>query len=81
MGIAALEDKIVQQAIVEHRIGDQRMVRLIQKWLKVGVMEEGRWFETKEGTRQGSVISPILANLYLHHVARSLGGGVAKEDS
>jgi group II intron reverse transcriptase/maturase len=53
---------------VEHRIGDRRIVRLIQKWLKAGVMEQGRWFETKEGTPQGSVISPVLANLYLHHV-------------
>jgi RNA-directed DNA polymerase len=53
---------------VEHRIGDQRIVRLIQKWLKAGVMEGGRWFETEEGTPQGSVISPILANLYLHYV-------------
>lgn len=53
---------------VEHRIGDQRIVRLIQKWLKAGVMEEGQWSETKEGSPQGSVISPILANLYLHHV-------------
>lgn len=53
---------------VEHRIADQRIVRLIQKWLKAGVMEDGRWFETKEGTPQGSVISPILANLYLHYV-------------
>ena len=52
---------------VEHRIADKRVVRLIQKWLKAGVMEEGRWFETKEGTPQGSVISPILANLYLHY--------------
>jgi len=53
---------------VEHRIADRRIVRLIQKWLKAGVMEDGRWFETKEGTPQGSVISPILANLYLHYV-------------
>jgi RNA-directed DNA polymerase len=53
---------------VEHRVADQRIVRLIQKWLKAGVMEDGRWFETKEGTPQGSVISPILANLYLHYV-------------
>src|SRR6202163_1774650 len=53
---------------VEHRIGDKRIVRLIQKWLKAGVMEQGRWFETKEGTPQGSVISPVLANLYLHYV-------------
>jgi group II intron reverse transcriptase/maturase len=53
---------------VEHRVGDKRIVRLIQKWLKAGVMEEGRWFETEEGTPQGSVISPVLANLYLHFV-------------
>ena len=53
---------------VEHRIGDRRIVRLIQKWLKAGVMEQGRWVETEQGTPQGSVISPILANLYLHYV-------------
>jgi group II intron reverse transcriptase/maturase len=53
---------------VEHRIGDKRIIRLIQKWLKAGVMEQGRWFETMEGTPQGSLISPVLANLYLHHV-------------
>ena len=44
------------------------MVRLIQKWLKAGVLEDGEWSETKEGSPQGSVISPILANLYLHYV-------------
>jgi group II intron reverse transcriptase/maturase len=53
---------------VEHRIGDRRIVRLIQKWLKAGVMEQGQWTETKEGSPQGSVISPLLANLYLHYV-------------
>jgi group II intron reverse transcriptase/maturase len=53
---------------VEHRIGDRRIVRLIQKWLKAGVMEQGRWSETEEGTPQGAVISPTLANLYLHYV-------------
>jgi RNA-directed DNA polymerase len=53
---------------VEHRIADTRIVRLIQKWLRAGVMEDGRWFETKAGRPQGSVISPILANLYLHYV-------------
>jgi group II intron reverse transcriptase/maturase len=53
---------------VEHRIGDRRIVRLIQKWLKAGVMEQGRWVETEQGTPQGSVISPILANVYLHYV-------------
>jgi group II intron reverse transcriptase/maturase len=53
---------------VEHRIGDKRIVRLIQKWLKAGVLEQGQWSETKEGSPQGSVISPVLANLYLHYV-------------
>ena len=52
---------------VEHRIGDRRVVRLIQKWLKAGVMEQGQWHKTEEGSPQGAVISPILANLYLHH--------------
>ena len=53
---------------VEHRIGDRRVVRLIQKWLKAGVLKQGQWSETKEGSPQGAVISPTLANLYLHHV-------------
>jgi RNA-directed DNA polymerase len=53
---------------VEHRIGDRRIIRLIQKWLKAGVMEQGQWAETKEGSPQGAVISPLLANLYLHYV-------------
>jgi RNA-directed DNA polymerase len=53
---------------IEHRIGDRRIVRLLQKWLKAGVLEQGRWSETEQGTPQGSVISPVLANLYLHHV-------------
>jgi RNA-directed DNA polymerase len=44
---------------VEHRIGDRRIVRLIQKWLKAGVMEQGRWDETEEGTPQGAVITPL----------------------
>ena len=52
---------------MEHRIGERRNVRLIQKWLKAGVREQGRWFEAEEGTPQGAVISPILANLYLHY--------------
>src|SRR5947209_7774095 len=47
---------------VEHRVADPRMLRLIQKWLKAGVMEEGKWSEPKTGTAQGSVISPLLAN-------------------
>src|SRR6185312_9905283 len=53
---------------VEHRVRDRRIVRLIRKWLTAGVLEEGRWFETVEGTPQGSVISPLLANIFLHYV-------------
>jgi RNA-directed DNA polymerase len=56
------------EKFVRHRIGDERLVRLIQKWLRAGVVEDGQWFETKEGTPQGAVISPLLANLYLHYV-------------
>jgi RNA-directed DNA polymerase len=44
------------------------MLRLIQKWLKAGVSEEGQWSETKVGTPQGAVASPLLANVYLHYV-------------
>ena len=53
---------------VEHRVADPRILRLIQKWLNAGVMEEGKWSETKTGTPQGSVISPTLANINLHYV-------------
>ena len=45
---------------VEHRVADSRILRLIQKWLKAGVMEEGKWSEPQTGTAQGSVISPLL---------------------
>jgi group II intron reverse transcriptase/maturase len=53
---------------VQHRVADRRVLRLIQKWLKAGVMEEGEWKSTEMGTPQGSVISPLLANIYLHYV-------------
>ena len=53
---------------VQHRVGDPRIVRLIQKWLQAGVVEEGQWSETKMGTPQGAVASPLLANVYLHYV-------------
>lgn len=53
---------------VEHRIADRRIIRLIQKWLKAGVSEEGEWTETTVGTPQGAVASPLLANIYLHYV-------------
>ena len=53
---------------VEHRVADNRILRLIQKWLKAGVSEDGEWTETKVGTPQGAVVSPLLANVYLHYV-------------
>jgi RNA-directed DNA polymerase len=53
---------------VEHRIGDPRVIRLIRKWLKAGVMEDGVLAPTEAGTPQGAVASPLLANIYLHYV-------------
>jgi group II intron reverse transcriptase/maturase len=53
---------------VEHRIADRRVVRLIQKWLNAGVMEEGKRMRVEEGTPQGGSASPLLANIYLHYV-------------
>src|ERR1700745_4111492 len=53
---------------IEHRVADRRILRLIRKWLKAGVSEDGQWSETKQGTPQGEVVSPLLANVYLHHV-------------
>jgi retron-type reverse transcriptase len=53
---------------IEHRVADRRVLRLIQKWLKAGVSEDGQWSETKQGTPQGAVVSPLLANVYLHYV-------------
>src|ERR1700687_932176 len=53
---------------VEHRIGDPRIIRLIQKWLKAGVLEDGVVTVSEKGTGQGPVISPLLANVYLHYV-------------
>jgi len=53
---------------VEHRIGDRRIVRLIQKWLRAGVLEEGKRIRSEVGTVQGGSISPLLANIYLHYV-------------
>jgi RNA-directed DNA polymerase len=52
---------------VEHRIGDKRMIRLIQKWLRAGVLEDGVVNVSEMGTAQGAVISPLLANIYLHY--------------
>ena len=57
-------DKSWLVKFVEHRVADPRILRLIKKWLKAGVMEEGKWSEPKTGSPQGSVISPLLANIY-----------------
>ena len=52
---------------VEHRIADKRVLRLVQKWLAAGVLDEGTWTETTQGTPQGATASPLLANIYLHY--------------
>jgi RNA-directed DNA polymerase len=52
---------------VEHRIGDERVVRHVKKWLNAGVLEDGKRMHTTDGTPQGSSVSPILANIYLHY--------------
>ena len=56
------------QKFLEHRIADRRMLRLLGKWLKAGVIENGIWSETVQGTPQGASASPLLANVYLHYV-------------
>jgi group II intron reverse transcriptase/maturase len=53
---------------LEHRIGDERVIRLVRKWLKAGVLEDGEWSVSETGTPQGAVASPLLANVYLHYV-------------
>src|SRR5467141_3315092 len=69
--IRSFFDSVSQQWLirfVEHRIGDRRIIRLIQKWLKAGILEDGVVTVSETGTGQGSVISPLLANVYLHYV-------------
>jgi group II intron reverse transcriptase/maturase len=53
---------------VGHRVADKRVLRLIKKWLRAGISEQGQWEPLKEGTPQGAVTSPLLANIYLHYV-------------
>jgi RNA-directed DNA polymerase len=68
--IRSFFDEISQEWLIrflEHRIGDRRIIRLIQKWLKAGILEEGVVTVSDSGTGQGSVISPMLANIYLHY--------------
>lgn len=63
-------DEVSQEWLVrfvEHRVGDRRIIRLIRKWLKAGVLEDGIVTISDKGTGQGSVISPLLANVYLHY--------------
>ena len=69
--IRAFFDTVSREWLVrflEHRIGDKRVIRLIIKWLNAGVMEAGEWRDDLRGTPQGSVVSPTLANIYLHYV-------------
>jgi hypothetical protein len=63
------QEKLV--AFVERRIGDERVVRLIRRWLAAGVLEDGKWTRSGTGTEQGGSISPLLANVYLHYVGSS----------
>ena len=68
--IRSFFDEISQEWLIrflEHRIGDRRIIRLIQKWLKAGILEDGLVTVSARGTGQGSVISPLLANIYLHY--------------
>jgi RNA-directed DNA polymerase len=68
--IRSFFDEIDQEWLIrflEHRIGDRRIIRLVQKWLKAGILEDGVVSVSDRGTGQGSVISPLLANIYLHY--------------
>jgi RNA-directed DNA polymerase len=68
--IRSFFDTVDQQWLirfVEHRVGDQRIIRLIRKWLRAGVLEDGVVTVSEKGTGQGAVISPLLANIYLHY--------------
>jgi RNA-directed DNA polymerase len=71
LGIKGFFDGISDEWLVkfiEHRIADRRVVRLIQKWLRAGVLQDGKRIRTEEGTPQGGSASPLLANVYLHYV-------------
>ena len=69
--IRSFFDSVSQEWLLRflgHRIGDERVLRLVRKWLKAGVLDDGEWSVSAEGTPQGAVISPLLANVYLHYV-------------
>jgi RNA-directed DNA polymerase len=61
-------DRAWLKTFLEHRIADKRVLRLIDKWLAAGVVEDGTWSQTVEGAPQGASVSPLLANVYLHYV-------------
>jgi len=61
-------DRAWLRRFLEHRIADKRVLRLIDKWLAAGVIEDGKWSETLSGSPQGASVSPLLANVYLHYV-------------
>ena len=61
-------DQCWLEKFLEHRIADKRMLRLLRKWLKAGVIEDGKWSQTPEGAPQGASASPLMANVYLHYV-------------
>ena len=61
-------DRSWMTRFLEHRIGDRRVLRLIQKWMSAGVIENGELVDTREGTPQGASVSPLLSNVYLHYV-------------
>jgi group II intron reverse transcriptase/maturase len=69
--ISSFFDKLDHEWLIkfiEHRVADQRVLRLIRKWLNAGVLEQGEWKCSEEGTPQGGSASPLLANIYLHYV-------------
>ncbi len=69
--IRSFFDEVSQEWLlrfVEHRVGDRRIIRLIRKWLRAGILEDGVVSVSEKGTGQGAVISPLLANIYLHYV-------------
>jgi RNA-directed DNA polymerase len=69
--IRACFDNVSHEWLVkflQHRVGDPRVLRLIQRWLRAGVSEDGQWSEATAGVPQGAVASPLLANVYLHYV-------------
>ena len=71
LDVRSFFDRLSQTWLVkflQHRIADPRMLRLIQKWLKAGVLEDGQWKAVETGSPQGATVSPLLANVYLHYV-------------